>query len=433
MSYSKYIFAFVFLCVFSYMLIPNIVRAETADELRDKIEEKEREINTLNESIKALERDLTKVGAERGTLEAAIRELNLTRQKLLSDIKVTENRIKQTQYSIEEIGIAIDDKEVKIERNSSILANALRTLEEADNQSLIETVLAYESLSDLWLELDQMEVVQETIATQLVELRGHKSELEEKERKEQAEHENLSAFKSKLKGQQQVVDENKRAKDTILSVTKNKETEYQQLLVQKQQARAAIESELQEYESKLAYVLDPSKLPQEGSAVLGWPVENPSLTQGFGLTSFARGGAYGYDKSGNPNPHRGVDFQASVGTPVLATAPGTVRGAVDMDKSPGCYSYGKWILVDHDNGLSSLYAHLSVISVVAGDYVKKGAIIGYAGSTGYATGPHLHFTIFDRDAVKIDKFTWSIGCKNTSIAYAPYEAYLNPLSYLPNI
>ncbi len=430
MKYLRHIF---FIVLFAVIIMPALLRADTADELRNKIEDKEDEIAELNESIKALEKQLTQVGAERSTLEAAIRELNLTRQKLLSDIKVTEKKIEQTQYSITELGIAIDDKEVRIKRNNDILASAMRMVEEADNQSLIETVLAYESLSDLWVELDQMEVVQETIATQLVELRDLKSDLEEEEREERAEHENLSVFKSKLSGQQQVIDENKRAKDTLLATTRNKEAEYQQLLAQKQQARAAIESELQEYESQLAYVLDPSKLPKAGSGVLGWPVERPTLTQGFGLTSFARGGAYGYDKSGNPNPHRGVDFQASVGTPILAAAPGTVRGAVDMDKSPGCYSYGKWILVDHDNGLSTLYAHLSVMSVSAGEYVKKGGIIGYAGSTGYATGPHLHFTVFDRDAVKIDKFSWSVGCKNTSIAYAPYEAYLNPLSYLPNL
>ena len=188
--------------------------------------------------------------------------------------------------------------------------------------------------------------------------------------------------------------------------------------------------DLQTYEAELVYILDPSRLPKKGSGVLSWPVEDPFITQGFGLTDFARNGAYGYT-NGSPNPHRGIDFRASVGTPLLAAAPGTVRDAVDMDKTPGCYSYGKWILVDHDNGLSTLYAHLSVINVSPGQVVETGEIVGYAGQSGFATGPHLHFTVFDRDAVKVDQFTWSNGCKNAKIAYAPYEAYLNPLSYLP--
>ncbi len=399
----------------------GVAVAQDVDELRDKIDEAEEQIDKLNDEIAALERDL----------EAAIQELNLTRQKLLSDITLTQKKIEQTGYSIKQLGIEITDKEAKIERNNTILSNALRTVQAADDQSLIETVLAYDSLSELWVELDQLETVQGIVRDQLIELRGLKSELESEEAKERLAHESLSTYKSKLDGQKKVIEENKKEKDSLLATTRSTEAAYQALLEQKRVARQQFESAMQEFESQLEYALDPSRLPQEGTSILSWPVESPEITQGFGLTSFARGGAYGYDKAGSPNPHRGVDFRASVGTPLLAAAGGTVRDAVDMDKTPGCYSYGKWILVDHDNGLSTLYAHLSVMSVSAGDYVKQGQIIGYAGSTGYATGPHLHFTVFDREAVKVDQFTWSNGCKNTKIAYAPYEAYLNPLSYLP--
>jgi murein DD-endopeptidase MepM/ murein hydrolase activator NlpD len=407
------------------------VRGAEVDELRDKIDQAEEQINSLNAEIAQLERDLQKVGANRSTLEAAIRELNLTRQKLLSDISLTQKKIEKAGYNIEQLGLAIGDKEAKIERNNAILAGALRTVKEADDQSLIETVLAYDSLSELWIELDQLETVQELVRNQLIELRGLKSELETQEAEERKEHENLSVFKSKLNGQKLVIEENKKEKDSLLSTTKSTEAQYQALLAQKRLSRQQMESALQEFESQLEYALDPTRLPTKGTGALGWPVESPTITQGFGLTDFARSGAYGYDKSGSPNPHRGIDFRASVGTPVLAAAPGTVRDAVDMDKTPGCYSYGKWILIDHDNGLSSLYAHLSVMSVSAGGYVKQGQIIGYAGATGYATGPHLHFTVFDREAVQVAPFSWSNGCKNTKIAYAPYEAYLNPLSYLP--
>jgi murein DD-endopeptidase MepM/ murein hydrolase activator NlpD len=409
----------------------SVTFAEDADELRDKINSTQEQIDKLDSEIAQLERDLQKVGADRSTLEAAIKELNLTRSKLLSDITLTQKRIEKAGYSIQQLGVAINDKQAKIDRNSQILANALRTLQEADDQSFVENVFTYETISDLWFDLDQLSVVRNTVHDQLRELKGLKTELEIQEEQERKERESLSAYKSKLDGQRRVIEENKKAKDNLLATTKSTEAQYQALLAQKRKAQQDMDSALQEYEAKLAYVLDPSKLPTAGSGILSWPVEKPTLTQGFGLTSFARSGAYGYDKTGNPNPHRGVDFQASVGTPILSAASGKVRDATDMDKSPGCYSYGKWILVDHDNGLSTLYAHLSVISVSAGDTVKVGQIIGYAGSTGYATGPHLHFTVFDKSAVQVAPFSWSIGCKNARIAYAPYEAYLNPLSYLP--
>lgn len=407
------------------------VSADEASELRDRIKNTQTQIDTINKEIAKYEKELQKVGAEKSTLQAALDELNLTRKKLLADISLTQKEIEKTTYTIQELEGNITESQRRIERNNSILAQALREIRTADDSSFVETVLASESISNLWVEIDQLEQLQNTISLQLADLRETKTELEGQHESERAERDNLTAFKNNLAGQQKVIEQNANEKNELLEVTKNKEAEYQALLAQKQAARKQFESDLQDYESQLTYILDPSRLPKEGSGVLAWPLANVNITQGFGLTSFARAGSYGYDKNGQPNPHRGIDFAASVGTPLLAAASGTVRDAVDMDKTPGCYSYGKWILIDHDNGLSTMYAHLSVMSVGAGDYVNAGQVIGYAGATGYATGPHLHFTVFDRDAVLVDQFTWSNGCKNTKVAYAPYEAYLNPLSYLP--
>lgn len=409
----------------------TFVSANEASELRERIKNTQNQIESINREIAQYEKELQKVGAEKSTLQSALNELTVTRKKLLADISLTQKEIERTTYTIQELENEIGESERRIERNNTILAQAIRDMRTADDSSFVETVLASESISNLWVEIDQLEQLQSTINLQLVELRETKEALEEQHTNERTERDNLTAFKNNLSGQQKVVEENAQQKNQLLEVTKNKEAEYQALLAQKQTARKQFESDLQEYESQLEYVLDPSRLPKEGSGALLWPVSDPLITQGFGLTDFARSGSYGYDKNGNPNPHRGLDFRASVGTPLLAAAGGTVRDAFDMDKIPGCYSYGKWILIDHDNGLSTLYAHLSVMNVSAGEYVRAGQIIGYAGQSGFATGPHLHFTVFDRDAVKVDYFAWSNGCKGAKIAYAPYEAYLNPLSYLP--
>ncbi len=421
----------LFIAILGVIISPSLTRADEADDLRDKIAETQDQVDQINKEIAQYEKQLQEVGAEKSTLQAAINELNLTRKKLLTDISLTQKKIEQATYTIRELEIDIDDSESKIARNDSILASALRDIHAADGESLIETVLANESISDLWVSLDQMEQVQNTIYAQLADLRALKSDLEGQHTKQRSERENLTAFKDNLAGQQKVIDENAKNKNDLLAVTKNKEAEYQALLAEKQAARKQVESAMQEYESKLTYILDPSRLPKKGSGGLSWPIANPTITQGFGITSFAANGSYGYDAAGNPNPHRGIDFQASVGTPLLAAASGTVRDAVDMDKTPGCYSYGKWVLIDHENGLSTLYAHLSVFNVNPGDSVTAGQIIGYSGQTGYATGPHLHFSVFDREAVKVSPFSWSNGCKNAKVPFAPYEAYLNPLSYLP--
>lgn len=415
--------------VFSFSTSP-IYATVSLDDLQDKISEKSAQIEQIEKDIAKYEKELQTVGGERKTLETAIAELNVTRQKLLSDITLTQKKIEQTGYSIEQLETAIQEQEEKIQQNSAVIGYAIQIMHESDNESFVEIILSSTSLTDVWTEFDQLEQIQITLRSELETLRALKADLSDKKGQEQKEHDSLSSYKSKLDGQKKVVEVNKQQKDQLLTTTKSKESEYQKLLEEKRLAAQEFQNQLQEYEAQLKYIKDPSTLPQKGSSVLAWPVSDPLITQGYGLTSFALSGAYGY-KDGQPNPHRGIDFRGSVGTPLLASADGTVRDAVNMDAAKGCYSYGKWILIDHDNGLSTLYAHMSVMSVSAGATVTKGQIIGYAGASGYATGPHLHFSVFDRNAVQVSPFSWSIGCKNTKVPYAPYDAYLNPLEYLP--
>ncbi|MGO4716160.1 M23 family metallopeptidase [Bradyrhizobium sp. 2TAF24] len=102
---------------------------------------------------------------------------------------------------------------------------------------------------------------------------------------------------------------------------------------------------------------------------------------------------------GRPAMHTGLDFRASMGDPVRATANGRVESA---GWSGG---YGRMIEIDHGNGLATRYGHLSDIKVKVGDIIKIGQIIGAVGSTGRSTGPHLHYeTRIDGDAVDPQKF-----------------------------
>ncbi|MEL6674032.1 MAG: M23 family metallopeptidase [Bacteroidota bacterium] len=91
--------------------------------------------------------------------------------------------------------------------------------------------------------------------------------------------------------------------------------------------------------------------------------------------------------------HKGIDFGAPAGTPVLATATGRISRATFKSDSS---SYGKHIIIEHDEEYSSLYAHLSGLVVKQGQIVEEGDTIGFVGSTGMSTNPHLHYeVIFD--------------------------------------
>ena len=85
--------------------------------------------------------------------------------------------------------------------------------------------------------------------------------------------------------------------------------------------------------------------------------------------------------------HTGIDFRAALGTPARATAGGTVIAA---DYNGG---YGNMVEIDHGNGVTTRYGHLSSIGVSVGQVVARGAVIGETGSTGRSTGPHLHYEV----------------------------------------
>lgn len=109
------------------------------------------------------------------------------------------------------------------------------------------------------------------------------------------------------------------------------------------------------------------------------PLEGASLTSGYGMRT--------HPVLGGRRQHAGIDLAAPTGTPVYATADGIV-GRADWYSS-----YGLYVAVEHGASMQTRYAHLSRLAVAAGDNVKKGDLIGYVGSTGRSTGPHLHYEV----------------------------------------
>jgi len=115
-----------------------------------------------------------------------------------------------------------------------------------------------------------------------------------------------------------------------------------------------------------------------------WPVTG-RISSIFGLRRFFN--------EQERRPHSGLDIAASEGTPIKAAASGTVLDAGDF------FFSGNMIYIDHGQGIITLYAHLSKISVKPGDVVKQGDIIGEVGQTGRVTGPHLHFAVYANQAL----------------------------------
>ena len=100
-----------------------------------------------------------------------------------------------------------------------------------------------------------------------------------------------------------------------------------------------------------------------------------------------------FDAPRSYGPHEGLDFHVEIGDPVLSCLDGVVVWASDQRRSGGDSLYGNHIIIEHEDGWVTWYAHLHSMLCIVGTHVNRGDCIGFAGSTGKSTGPHLHLTV----------------------------------------
>lgn len=400
--------AIVSLAVFSY--------AQTATELQNKISQKDAEIQRLEKEIATYKTQLVGLENQKSSLSRSIKELDLTRKKLNADISVTQNKIDRTTLKIQSLSSDIGVKEGSIANRIDSIRLEIKNINELEQSNVLEIMLSGQDFTVMWNDVDNIITLRERLREDIVRLKETKGVLEDTRAVTIEAKNDLVKFKSQLSDQQKIVIQNTNEKNKLLTQTKNNEVNYQKLLKDRIAKKDAFEKELEDYEAQLRFILDPSKLPKSG--VLSWPLSSIFVTSPYG----PRWGSF----------HRGVDFRAAVGTPVKAVSDGTVKGVGDTDICCPGASFGKWVLIEHNNGLSSTYAHLSLIGVRSGQKIASGEIIGYSGNTGSSTGPHLHLSVYVSSGVKVGSFASKSYLGKTLVQpIAATEAYLQPMYYLP--
>lgn len=416
---------------FTFTFSGTVLHAQTADELKANIDSLSAKINALDKEIAEFNKKINATQGEAKTLRAALSALELRRNVLAKEIDRTRLQIQETKVSIVDTEEKIGVTENKLEENRNALAETLRFLVYQDQTipPLVRSLAVGAKLSDMLDELRRSSEVSSAIKGRVDTLASTKEDLDRQKAVYISSKQKLESLNDTLVGQKAVVEQTSKEKNTLLVETRNKESEYQKLLADRKKKKEQLEAEMLDVESKLKVIVDASKIPKAGKGVLRYPLTNVNITQYFGNTPFASKNPQVYNGGG----HNGIDFSAKVGTPILASANGVVLGTGDTDTACSGVSYGKWVLIKHANGLTTLYAHLSVIQASAGQTVAAGDKIGLSGNTGYSTGPHLHFTVYASDSVHISgptEYKSKVCGTYLIMPLAPRAGYLNPLSFL---
>lgn len=372
------------------------IKSKLAD-LRAKQAEIQKQSDELEKSI-AENKDQTKtLVSQKAEID---QEMEMSRQK----IENLNEQIQQLNLLIAEKQTELEASVAKEEALQKQYKARLRSMEETGSVSYWSILFRASSFSDLLdrvdmireiAESDQLMLKQLSAATQAVEteradLEQQKLDLQQTETDlavEQAELETKRAKADTLITQMQV--EYASLSDEFLAAEadeaavreqiKKAETDYFNALAKEQAAAAAAAAAA----NKPSSGSNSSSSSSSGGASSGgfaFP-----LAYSTGVTC-----AYGprvHPINGNKSFHYGVDLAAGMNTEIYATKSGTVTGATYGEAN------GYYVTINHGDGYSSIYAHMTNYVVSVGDSVKQGQLIGYVGTTGWSTGPHLHFEI----------------------------------------
>ena len=313
-------------------------------------------------------------------------------------IDTSNNYINQLSNQILEIEGHITEIEKEIEQKADLLREALVMMYKAGDASTLDIVLGAKDFSDFLEKTDIVKSVSDTVKEIIDSLNEKSAELEKEKSsidniKKQQEEENVTLEKNRGELQTLLSES-----EELLSQYKNSEEKTKQQIGENEAAIKAADDEIRRYyeEQRRREQEELARRNSKGQK-LGFALGTASrvVNQGgfiWPVPGFSRISSNFYDTEGRRSMHGAIDIAGSGGRPiyganVVASGSGTVIKVTHSNAG-----YGNNIVVDHGNGMSTRYSHLSAIAVSNGQKVSRGQVIGQVGSTGFSTGPHLDFT-----------------------------------------
>lgn len=389
------IFVFFLIISFSvanfFVILSAPASADDVNDMNTRIESKKKEIDTLQKEIAAYQEQITAKQKESKSLKNQIAILSNEVAKVNLDIEATQARIDQTNLEIQQLNLQIDETEKKIGNNKEKIAEYIRLINNNDQVSYLEVILLNNSFSDFFNQIKYTEDIHSNLNTSLDKLKNDQQDLETQKTNWQKKGDEENKLKEQLQQQRASLTEKNSAQQILLLqsnlTTRQYQTYLNQLQLQQQQINSDIMTLEKTVREKLLAKSQQDKFNSFGPAQLSWPV-SPSR----GISAYFHDPDYPFRYIFE---HPAIDIRCAQGTPIKSPDAGYVaRVQFKGDKS---YAY---VMIIHNNGLSTVYGHVSAVYVKTDDYVAKGQTIALSGalpgSTGagpLTTGPHLHFEV----------------------------------------
>lgn len=349
--------------------IPLAAAAEDADELKDKLSSLEDEKAAVEERIAELTQQASDVEATRNAL---ISQMELTKE----EIATVEEYIDRLQEQIDVKTGELEVAEQKLAEKQDDFAQTVRTTYEQGDTTYLEILLNSSSFSNMLSRLEIITMLMDDNKKTVEEYTAAKEDIANKRDELQATQDEQKEYQENLNYKMDELEANEAQQaalaESIQAYKAESEAEYDRLA-----------SEMQEVSNQIA------ALSAQGAASGGVPFSGTFVWPTPSCTTTSS--AYGYRVHpiyGTVKFHAGEDIPAGYGAEILAAASGTVTTAGWVS------GYGNYTVIDHGGGTMTAYGHQSSIIVSVGDYVTQGQVIGYVGSTGNSTGPHLHFEVY---------------------------------------
>ena len=401
-------------CFFSgqSFLAVAVKEGKNIESLKAKIEERNKELDQLEKKSKVFEKQIRSTQVFGSSLKKEISKISNQEKSVKYSINITKKRLDLLSLELDEANLEINDLERRIDEDRRNIAELLRKIYEKDQGNFLELILAKGKLSEIFSEVQAVIDLETNLTKKLEETINNKKKIRDRKLKLENIIRSQKALKENLKTRISILASQKKLKKDLLIKTKSKEVNYKLLLKQIETRRIAIAKEIDDLEEALRGEVGASILSK--GRILSWPAKGP-ITQRYGATKFAQ--THYHSKF-----HNGIDIGIPIGTPIKSSAGGIVLAAGNQDKYCFKGAYGKFVVIKHYNGLTTLYAHLSFIKIKKGQRVKRGELIAYSGNTGYSTNPHLHFGVYDSEKfyMKTSRFCGPM----------PIGGSVNPINYL---